>query len=534
MHDSPSLDPLPHPRASVRGWQLADVIDFEFLLEQDGERPLADLETRDREFVQQAAASEAGLPRDRRRLFRAWLEKRRSTLAGQPLPGAIAVAAWRLLAKAIALSALLLGGLTAYNLLRYDGAQPVNVATYLGWLVLVQMGLATLAFVLLAVRRAGWLSLETSLLAGLVRWSWSRFSLRINRHLLDRIPAGQRQSIAAFLGGSSNFRQLYGGATWWPVVGVLQWFGVCFNVAAIATTIALVVFSDRAFGWQSAVNFSPEQIHQLTRTLAAPWSSLVPAAAAPTLEQIAGSRIILKDGIRQLATENLVAWWPFLIAAVSVYGLLPRLLLWAATLFLSASALARLRFEHIACDRLHERLTAAHLRSQAIAPEPAGDLSGTPATPSQDGGSTSGRSGAPTAAVILVSGELLQQLDREACGGRLEARFRLRAEVWLGWAESQAEQGPIIDQVKADCALSVSGVVVLLEEAWQPPIAEKLAGIRRLREAIGSKRKLLVVLVGRPKAGDLLTPVRPADLRVWQQRLATLADPFLRVESLNQ
>jgi len=215
--------------------------------------------------------------KDARRLFRGWLELRRTEDPPLPLPADTVTAAWRVLLKMVTVVALLLGSATAFNLLRYDGTQPVNVATYLGWLVLVQIGLVAVALGAVLLRRTGWMSTETSLLTGLMRLGWSALAVRLNRHLLSRIPAERRTAVESFLGTASTFKQLYGGVTIWPLVGALQWFGVCFNLAAMATTVALVVFSDRAFGWQSAVNFSPEQIHQLTETLAAPWSGILPA-----------------------------------------------------------------------------------------------------------------------------------------------------------------------------------------------------------------------------------------------------------------
>jgi hypothetical protein len=39
--------------------------------------------------------------------------------------------------------------------------------------------------------------------------------------------------------------------------------------------------------------------------------------------------------------------------------------------------------------------------------------------------------------------------------------------------------------------------------------------------------------VGRPLDTNILTSVKPADLRVWHERLQTLADPHLRVEVLS-
>ena len=52
----PATSTVPRATGSARSWQLADVIDFEFLLEQDRERPLAALEARDHLIARQLAS----------------------------------------------------------------------------------------------------------------------------------------------------------------------------------------------------------------------------------------------------------------------------------------------------------------------------------------------------------------------------------------------------------------------------------------------------------------------------------------------
>lgn len=525
---------LPLNPGRARSWRMADVIDFEFLLEQDRERPPAELEARDRTIASRLNEPDAAVSQpSRRTLFRRWLEVRRTEPNATAMPGDTTVAGLRLLTKGLVLAALLLGALTALGLLRYDGSQPVNVAGYLGWLVFVQILLAMTAFVVLLLRRVGWLSAEATLLTGLLRSIWSALSRRLNRHAIDRIPAERRHAVEAWLGATSGHGRLYQRLMVWPLVGSLQWFGVAFNVAAIGTTLALVVFSDRAFGWQSAVDFSPEQIHEITVLLAAPWSWAVPAAAAPTLEQIAGSKIVLKEGIRQLATENLVAWWPFLVAAVACYGLLPRIILLGLSGVLGRRALAAMAFNHVACDRLYERLVPAGLESRGVGTEPErADLPAEPTSWTVGAGGAASESLTPDDAVVLVDDEPGEQIDRETFRNHLFQRLRLRPAKWIQWSASTAALREVIGELSALKWTDNRPRLVLVEEAWQPPIAEKLNRLRALRETFGADAKLVVVLIGRPAGSEVLTPVRPADLAVWENRARSLGDTQLRVEAL--
>jgi hypothetical protein len=74
--------------------------------------------------------------------------------------------------------------------------------------------------------------------------------------------------------------------------------------------------------------------------------------------------------------------------------------------------------------------------------------------------------------------------------------------------------------------------VLLLQEAWQPPIQELLYFLEKLRRITGEQSTLIVALVGKPAAGTMLTPVKPLNLQVWQRKISTLADPGLLLVEL--
>ncbi len=537
MQDSKPTTSFSDAPDSIGDWRMEDVIDFEYLLEQDHDRPLTELEARDHRIFKEQILPQSGVAgRDgqtgRRRLFRRWLEaRRRSAGTEQLLPGELLIASWYILLKLFAVAGLLLGAGAAANLLSYDGQQPVNVAAYLGWLVLIQIILVLIAGVIVLLRKNRFLAAESSVLGSLIRSIWSWMTICVHRHGLSRVSADQRTRFAAFLGTAARHRSIYGDVGLWPVFGSLQLFGVCFNIGALLTTIALVVFSDRAFGWQSAVDFSPEQIHQLTKTLAMPWSWAV-SNAAPTLEQIEGSRIVLKDGIKQLATGNLVSWWPFLCLALGVYGLLPRLILWVTTMIFGRRAWQQLSFNQVAFDRLYERLQTAGLQTSGQGEE----TRHTP-TPNQNsiqnrltGGSHNASPG--TTAVALISAELLHVLDQNRFSELVEKRFHLSISQLVEWSDQSATMHAAIEQLQKIRLGNGQPHLILLEEAWQPPIAEKISGIRKLRDALGSEAKIIVALIGRPDDNELLTAARPTEKLVWERQIQSLGDTQLRLEQL--
>jgi hypothetical protein len=194
-------------------------------------------------------------------------------------------------------------------------------------------------------------------------------------------------------------------------------------------------------------------------------------------------------------------------------------------------SLRALPFDHVACDRLYERLTSRQLLSQGAMPgESADEIAANEFTAIESdvpiGGVNAGE------CAILIGEELRRQLDQPAFARRLEARLNLRPAIWLDWTELSDTRQSVLEEISPTGHDQQLKRLVVIEEAWQPPIAEKLEGLRSLRQAAGPDARLIVLLVGRPQGGDVLTPVRPSDLRVWEERLQSLADPRLRVEAL--
>ena len=95
-------------------------------------------------------------------------------------------------------------------------------------------------------------------------------------------------------------------------------YNVCYTkLLRLLCSVILLMFTDRAFGWQSSLVDAPAKVEQIVRWVSAPWSWALPEQTAlPTREQIEGSKIILRESRTQLASENLLAWWPFLILFV--------------------------------------------------------------------------------------------------------------------------------------------------------------------------------------------------------------------------
>ncbi len=259
------------------------------------------------------------------------------------------------------------GAGVASALLQYDGRHPVNVSWYLFVLVLLQILLATTTVAAWALRRSKPVQTameDVSLLSHLIRPLFSRVAGWVQRQRLAHVSADVRDRAKAKTGLLQSHYALYGPASYLPILIAAQVFGIGFNLGAIATTVALEWFSDLAFGWGSALDVQPQTIHDLARFIALPWSwAFGEGLGYPTLEQIAGSRISLKDPLSTLDAGDLRAWRWFLVLAVFTYGLLPRLVLLGLSVLTQARTLAALPFTHQRTQALYARMVTPSLET---------------------------------------------------------------------------------------------------------------------------------------------------------------------------
>ncbi len=143
----------------------------------------------------------------------------------------------------------------------------------------------------------------------------------------------------------------------WPFFLLSSFFSAAFSAGALGGTLFRVAVSDMAFGWQSTLVTASGRIHGALSIISLPWSWFVPKSLAhPSLEQIEGSRILLKEGIATLATEDLVSWWPFLCLGIFFYAVLPRLVLMLLGFLAQRRAVGQFDFERPRFKKLLVRM----------------------------------------------------------------------------------------------------------------------------------------------------------------------------------
>jgi hypothetical protein len=518
--------------AAHLSWSLADLLDLEFLLDKDRQEIMAGgeekLHRRDREIYQkiEALCPDSDAKRLSSCLLRHWLEQRRkaaSALDSEPLPGQIFFELIRISCWLFFGAALVSGWGLVFSFLTYGGKAPINVATFLALFVGTQL---LLLFILLFFLAAGRLKTRPQL--PLTYSLIQRGLLALLKKLGRRFFSSKSYPWLEQLSGNFHaYGDLYGLLFMLPVFLLIQLAAVGFNLGILAGLLFKVMTTDLAFGWQTTLTTGPEAVARLVELLALPWSWLFPAGTGyPDPAQVEGSRIILKEGIRHLNSTALSSWWPFLFLCVTVYGLVPRLLLYAGGRVAAHHLLRVFQFDSAAHHQLLQRMQTPILTtSEKEKPrQPAVDSVEEKKAPESKTRPTAGR------ALLLVPEELREEYPVDILRARIgrQAGYR-EMEVFFfdPYDDQPALAGASFSTVVADR----QEPVLLLQEAWQPPINEFLHFLGHLRKQLGNKVLITVFLIGKPEPNSPLTPPRSQDRAVWMDKISALGDPRLGVLS---
>lgn len=538
-------------------WQIKDLIDLEYFLNRENQKD---------NKSQNNSDNKDNYPKDiifnfsnqidlsRSYIIRQWLEVMRNAEIGIEssktiLPGDIFDEVNKFLRHLFLIIGIIAGATLAFTLLSYQGNNPINISTWLGTVVLSQI---VLLFILLTGYLLRRLNLSKGYFSILYPYAGSIFAKLImyfRKKSDNKLSPEKRAAIQASLSVLRKEKKIYGAVFYRPVFILTQIFGIGFNIGILFATILRVVGSDIAFGWQSTIQLSSQIIYQIVKTIAIPWSWFIPKGIAfPSLVQIEGSRLVLKDGISQLATNNLTAWWPFLCLVVLFYGLFPRMVLLYVGFVGQRKSIAGLDFNHSDCDKLMQKLqapdsntkeepfveknqkTTFHHVTNSNLHSHNNNMDKITETTSNKG------------IFVLIPDDIfnnckteeLKNIVKKLSGYNMADKKKIGIDFNedLKVIESLVASSDIVKNktcTKRTKENILQGVMIL-QEAWQPPIKEFFLLIKKLREESGCKTPLIVALIGKPKPETIFTPVSHQDFTVWEIKIDALGDPWLRLE----
>ncbi len=526
-------------------WRIKDLIDLEYFLHGDETQSDESENQKDRKIflnhIQPLLQKEKSpLPASRSTIIRHWLDERRN-LERKDLgpkakfPGDAFDEGYKFSVFILIIIGLLSGaGLAVSFLTAYKGTEALNVFGYVGGLVLMQIFLLFALGFFSFLRRRNRLFKSVSIVYPLLSAFLAKTLFKLTEGTMNKLSAERRNHLKAAIGLVRGKQILYGSIFFWPIFLIAQIFGIALNIGILAATILRVLISDLAFGWQSTVQFSSQAVYQLVKAISLPWSWMIsPPIAYPTLEQIHGTRMVLKEGISPLATQDLVSWWPFLCLAVIFYGLLPRLILFFVALIAKKRAIRKLDFGHAACDRLMMRLKTPSVSTsrgehEKQPPEPF--VHHIPKAvilkPEQNTAVLEDK------VIALIPDDIFEQCREEEFKHKIQKTFGfdLRKKMKIG-IDIEKDKKMLADLAAAQLK-NGHPKVLMLQEAWQPPIQETLSFIREIRETVEQKTIIAIALIGKPASNTIFTEVKDNDWKVWHQEIEKISDPYIRIERL--
>ena len=533
-------------KSSQLKWRIKDLIDVDYFLHQtlntedatpSRNQAQPDRST-DRDIYLAYEKQHTPPPFERENLIRFWLDEKRGAAKKMPdapfyLPGDIYTETVRLGRTILGVLALVIGAAMSWSVLSYSGTAPINIFTCVWILVVPQLLLIAFLGSSMAISRfrsrvrfrSGPYAFIMYLVAGLYERALSFGNRRLRKT--------HRIKTSAAVGTLRRVHHRYGPIFFWPVFVLAQVFGVFYNLGLVGSILLKLAITDLAFGWQSTLHPSPETVHRLVEIISLPWSWA--ASPHPTLEQIAGSQMILKDGIFHLSTPNLVSWWPFLCFAVCFYGLLPRLILLAAGIVCQNIAAKRVSFSTADGDQLLRRMRTPRVRTAGEKQTPPPDQ--TRRRDPQPAPDRPSRPRPATADLIPAIMAIPEDIDPVWDENDLADRMA-RATGLAIIRRIVISMDPADDAKKLAAALSAGNTasgehrIVILTEAWQPPIRETMDWLKHLITTLPEQTGLIVALVGKPDGRAVFTAPADTDRRVWEQAVAALGSSFVRVENL--
>lgn len=501
-------------------WQLKELLALECALAKDERAEWASLKERDAAMEIEESIREGG---SRRALVWQWLGERMKREADIELASGSIVQSLGIAGQLFCVIGALGGIASATAALAYTGEAPINVSMFLAVFVLTQALLAVVLAICFVIPGKGKRSLS---LGPLFRLGWWGFEVLFSRvqALAGRFLSGQQRNQAAEMAGAARRAfALHGRTAKWIVFSKIQGAAFWFNAGVLVALLVAVAFSDRAFGWQTTLAVSSESVADLCRVIALPWSWWQGEGLGfPTLEQVEGSRIVLKDGIQSLETPVLASWWRFLALGVVVYGMLPRAVFNLLGRWRAKVAIARFDFKNASVERLVRRLRPVRRGFEAESVD-RGEVSGE----ELGGEARFDEVQAARKVCCLISQELASIVSEDALRAGLASRWEL-PEVAI--SVKLYELGEM--QVEASDSEEGRQLAVVFE-SWMPPIREIERQIRQLRNAVSPTTLIQIVLLGVPDGDGATVNLRPDRqyAETWHSFVRRLGDPYIILDN---
>jgi len=510
-----------------QNWNYQNYIDLEYFFHEDADNPPMQLHERDRDIFLEKAGELVDNPPDQHKLISLWLNERiHHEFPGKEnkSPGEIFLDSHSALKVLLVIIGIFLGVGAGLSFFTYSGTTPVNVFHFLIFFVFSQILLTFLLACSLLLRRLTGTTVSLPSFYSLFFGTLFKKLVQVTSKQWNRnLSASKKDSANQAVGLVKLQGRKYGSLFYWPLFTLSQILTFYFNIGLLGATLFKISTSDLAFGWQSTLQFGAASLYKIIQLIALPWSWFIPRVTAyPSLEEIEGSRILLKEGIYHLATKDLVAWWPFLIFCLLFYGLFFRGICYLGGKWMEKRSLNKIKLNSGPCRRLIQRMLTPLVSTQA---QP--ELKKTKSE-AIEGKETS----QPTVGnylfsqYILIPDDIYNTLPMESFEKILHNLGFAVKEKLKFMADYDRDQ-EIKEYLQQQPWENDTGLLILME-GWMVPLIDFLTYIEELRSVIAKETVITITLIGRP-AKTVFTTVLQDDYTIWRKKIQALADPYLNL-----
>lgn len=464
-------------------------------------------------------------------LLMAWLARQREQFyktsgkeTGPFLPGKVFTSLYTTMVYIMMLSGSVTGMTAAFSFLAYHGIRPVNVAVFTLFFIVLQVIFAFFTLLFLIRNRRGGQNREKGsagliqpLLRILLFNQLPKVAAKMNHSgLPDRMP-----DLFAFI---QKKKKEYHTSLFWSFFLLTTLFAISFSSGALGASLFKVLISDVAFGWQSTLVTTSSKVHQIVSFMALPWSWFMPDQLSyPGLEQIEGSRIILKEGIAVLATEHLSSWWPFLCLGLLFYGVLPRAVLLVTAVFKRHQAIFQFDFDRPRFQQVLARMTSpvfdSGIDNGEIASLSGSEITGAAVTTSEQHSRPHPSFGKEDAirphARVLYANRVYPEPVRNDVAQYIEMDLFHQVVEWTQIEFDFQTDQHLLQSGHSDTKMNV----IILHEVWQPPIRGLLYYFEQVRNQLPDPVSMTILLTSDPQSGTLAVPDNDPDFKGWKNAI---------------
>ena len=489
-------------------WSVAELLNYDYFLYLD--KSISALETapRDREIYLTAGAT-PNTHWARRKLARIWLNARHKNSPDIAMPGATFLTVNKILNWSIATLGILLGALYGFGVLKYTGTTAINLLLSFILLVLLPLIFTAITVIMIILRK--YISNRSKERENpFIQMLY----IKVIRHLVT--SEQKRRGIEAFFNHISIRLKKYGSTPAWIITVRLQLFAFMFQMGSLLAVLFSGSFHDLAFAWQTTTSITPETIHNLVTLISSPWHSWIPSGS-PTLANVAGSHVILKEGISSLNSADLSAWWQFICYSILFYAVLPRGILLLGAWLTEKISLLNIDFHDAESLALFRRMTSPIINSDSGSFVPDPPLRGQ----SEKENIHAEQYHADATFSVLVPDDINPITD-DAIKAAVSTNLHGKCNDIITVDIDDDKDLAIWKKLPAEDS------ILILQEGWQPCTMEYLDYIKTMRQTVDNKQLIVVGLTGSLSSDRKTLAELEDDLfNDWRYQLSTLRDPAL-------